>query len=136
MSGNAELRVSCVTRPSSARILRHALAAFLKTLAIEPDWADDILTAVGEALANAIEHAYGGQASGEVELRAQLEASGTLIVSVSDRGRFVERAPRPGRGFGLRIARAIARTVTLDTTNGTQIRMVFESDPDSNSVVC
>ncbi|BDE06413.1 hypothetical protein WPS_16890 [Vulcanimicrobium alpinum] len=64
---------------------------------------------------------------GEVELYARTGAGATLLVDVVDRGRFIERdGGTPGRGFGLRIVRAIAREVTIEPNGGTSVRMVFD----------
>ena len=76
-----------------------------------------------------MEHAYPrGEKSTEryLELRAKLDRKGRLCVVVSDNGSFVDRRPLPGRGFGLRIIRAIAAQLTIDTSDGTRVRMVFE----------
>jgi len=123
--GNSELRINCRARPEAARPMRHAVAAFLAaTGQVDAESCDDILTAVGEALANAVEHAYEGVEENAVELFAKLDAD-TLTVDVFDSGTFIERPPRPGRGFGLRIVEAIAREVHVDVGNGTHIRMTF-----------
>jgi anti-sigma regulatory factor (Ser/Thr protein kinase) len=106
--------------------MRHALGAFLAVHRIDADLSDDILTAVGEALANSVEHAYDElDQPGDVELYARLGADATLAVDVVDGGRFVEHEARPGRGFGLRIVRAIARTVTVERDGGTRVHMLF-----------
>lgn len=105
--------------------MRHAVAAFLAaTGLIDDETSDDVLTAVGEALANAVEHAYEGVEENEVELFARLEDD-ALAVDVFDRGTFIERTPRPGRGFGLRIVEAIARDVRINVGNGTHVQMFF-----------
>ena len=44
-----------------------------------------------------------------------------------DRGTFVNRARRAGRGFGLKIVNATARSVTIDTDGGTHVRMIFDA---------
>ena len=125
MKGHSELRINCRARPAAARPMRHAVAAFLNaTGQVDAESCDDILTAVGEALANAVEHAYEGVEENEVELFARLEDD-TLAVDVFDRGTFIERAPRPGRGFGMRIVEAIASDVHIDVDNGTHVRMIF-----------
>jgi anti-sigma regulatory factor (Ser/Thr protein kinase) len=106
--------------------MRHAVAAFLAaTGCTDQEASDDILTAVGEALANAVEHAYAGAEESEVELFARLEDDRTLSVDVFDRGNFIKREPRPGRGFGMRIVEAIARTVTVNVDDGTHVHMIF-----------
>jgi anti-sigma regulatory factor (Ser/Thr protein kinase) len=128
MRGHSELRLNCLARREAARPMRHAVAAFLAAAGYaDREATDDVLTAVGEALANAVEHAYAeGGTNDEIELVAQLNREGTLAVDVYDRGTFVERALRPGRGFGLRIVKAIAKDVVVETGNGTHVRMIFD----------
>ena len=52
-------------------------------------------------------------------------ADDTLAVDVFDRGKFIERAPRPNRGFGMKIVKAIAQDVSVDVGDGTHVRMIF-----------
>lgn len=131
MTGYSELRINRIARPEAARPIRHAMAAFLAASGrVDEDCSDDILTAVGEALANAVEHAYDGVEESSVELFARLDGDDTLAVDVFDQGTFIERPPRANRGFGLRIVQAIALEVTVNTDNGTHIRMVFRIPPD------
>jgi anti-sigma regulatory factor (Ser/Thr protein kinase) len=126
MTGHSELRINCIARREAARPIRHADAAFLTASGkVDREVQDDILTAVGEALANAVEHAYEGVEESEIELFARLESNDTLAVDVFDRGTFISRAPRPNRGFGMRIVEAIAKAVTVDVDNGTHVRMIF-----------
>jgi anti-sigma regulatory factor (Ser/Thr protein kinase) len=121
--GNLRLELRAVDSTPAA--MRHALSSFLAALKIPEDRRMDIITASGEALANAIEHAYRESDVGGVELHACMERADTLTVEVIDRGAFVEPAERSHRGFGLRIVRAVAQSVSIDTTNGTAIRMTF-----------
>ena len=91
---------------------------------------DDVTTAAGEALANVVEHAYAcsGERSGrDLTLLARVERGGKLCVDVSDRGSFLRRKPLPGRGFGLRIIRAIAGRMRIDTSRGTCVSMTFRT---------
>lgn len=127
MSGPSELRINRIGYPGITRDLRHALMAFLAAVGIEDDTRDDIQTAVGEALANAVEHAYHGVELGEIGLYAHVGGEDTsLCVEVFDRGTFIERDPRPGRGFGLRIAHSIVSSLSIDAANGTHVRMLFD----------
>jgi anti-sigma regulatory factor (Ser/Thr protein kinase) len=127
MTGYSELRINCQARREAASPMRHAVAAFLTAAGCaDRETTDDILTAVGEALANAVEHAYDGVEENAVELFARLEPDHTLAVDVFDNGRFIERAPRPGRGFGMRIVEAIALAVSIDVQNGTHVHMTFK----------
>lgn len=121
---SSELRITCAARPDSAKRMRHALAAFLQVLEVDSEACDDVLTATGEALANAIEHAYDSSEPGVIALEADF-AEAQLAVNVIDRGSFIERDLRPGRGFGLRIIHSIAKSVDISTDQGTQIRMIF-----------
>jgi anti-sigma regulatory factor (Ser/Thr protein kinase) len=127
--GPSQLHLRCEASADRARPLRHALSAFLAAVDVEELFADDVLTAVGEALANVVEHAYpqNGVSAAEMELLASTDDATGLCIDVVDRGRFLERAPRPHRGFGLRIVRAIATEVSIDAGEfGTRVRMVFD----------
>jgi anti-sigma regulatory factor (Ser/Thr protein kinase) len=123
------LRVRCPAQSRFVASLRHALASFLRAHGFAGQQLDDVTTAAGEALANIVEHAYTAAAA-EVDryigLRANVDAQGTLALEVYDGGAFVERRPMRDRGFGLRIIRAIAGRLTIDTSNGTRLRMIFE----------
>jgi serine/threonine-protein kinase RsbW len=126
MMGYSELRINRVARPEVARPIRHAVAAFLAASGrVDDARRDDILTAVGEALANVVEHAYEGRDESEIELLARLENNDTLAVDVFDRGTFIDRPPRPNRGFGMKIVKAIAQNVSVDVADGTHVRMTF-----------
>jgi anti-sigma regulatory factor (Ser/Thr protein kinase) len=130
-----ELRIAHVAHADAAKPLRHALAAFMEALEIDREVREDIIIAVGEALANAVEHAYDAQRPGSVELYARTgDDRGVLLVDVCDRGRFQEREHgTPGRGLGLRIVRAIARTVSIDVDGGTRVQMAFDADRGGQS---
>ncbi len=128
MIERSELRVFSPAKPGTAGPMRHALAAFLTVLEIDPDLSEDILMAVGEALANAVEHAYADATPGVVELYARVDPEELLSIDVADEGNFIEREePRPGRGFGLRIVRTVARAVSVETDGGTRIHMIFNA---------
>ena len=132
MTGRSELRVNRTTADESTPSqLRHTVEAFLNAIDIEPALRDDIIIAVGEAIANAVEHAYERQEPGRVELHVTTDEDNTLLVDVYDRGAFIDRELREGRGLGLRIVRAIARAVSIDTEGGTRIRMVFDAGTPS-----
>lgn len=134
MTGRSELRINRDTGdPGTPKALRHALGSFLTALQIESPLREDIIIAVGEAIANAVEHAYETREPGTVELHASTDADDTLLVDVFDRGAFINRELREGRGLGLRIVRAIARAVSIDTEGGTRIRMVFDTDSSAVS---
>jgi anti-sigma regulatory factor (Ser/Thr protein kinase) len=127
LSTLAELRLRCPAQGRAVAPVRHALRAFLEALGFDREALDDVITAAGEALANTVEHAYVEKTRRrrrDMELRARLDGE-KLQVDVSDHGRFIERAPLPGRGFGLRIVRAIAHEMEIETSGGTRVRMLF-----------
>ena len=129
---DANPSVLCLRCPAQSRYVapvRHALAAFLSAHDFEDYELEDVATAAGEALANIVEHAYVSSAEDAeryLELRAKIERSGRLGLEVFDGGSFIKRRPLAGRGFGLRIIRAIAAQLTIDTSNGTRLVMSFE----------
>jgi anti-sigma regulatory factor (Ser/Thr protein kinase) len=131
MTATHELRITRMASATAPKSIRHALDAFLKTLTLGDDRRQDIILAVGEALANAAEHAYdspdGRSEDDVIELHATATPDGSRIaVEIRDSGRFIERAARADRGFGFRIMRSIAREVAIDTGSGTRVRMTFE----------
>jgi len=126
MIDGSHLRIQQRATPTTTRAIRHALLAFLSAIGVDEDSRDDIHTAVGEALANAAEHAYEGKEIGEIQLSVEV-GQNSLCIDVLDKGNFIERDRRPGRGFGLTIVRAIAREVSVDHSGGTRVRMVFDT---------
>ena len=81
----------------------------------------DLLTAVGEACANAVEHAY-GPAGGTVSICLEYQAPDVIAV-ITDTGRW--RAARGSfRGRGITLMRALSDEVTIDRTDtGTRVRI-------------
>jgi serine/threonine-protein kinase RsbW len=124
---SSELRLRCPAESRYVAPVRRALAGFLQALEFERQRLEDVTTAAGEALANIVEHAYASGVPADqryLELHAKLERA-KLSVEVSDNGTFITRTPLPGRGFGLRIIRAIAKQLTIDTSSGTRVCMTF-----------
>jgi anti-sigma regulatory factor (Ser/Thr protein kinase) len=123
------LRLRCPAQSQYVAPVRHALESFLQAHDFGRQQLEDVTTAAGEALANIVEHAYARcneRADRYLELRARIDRKGRLALDVSDGGTFIERRPLAGRGFGLRIIRAIAGQVTIDaTSDGTRVRMTF-----------
>jgi anti-sigma regulatory factor (Ser/Thr protein kinase) len=125
--GTSELRIVRAADLSVPRQLRHALRAFLDVFALDADFLEDVLLAVGEVLANSVEHGCESGSFHNVELLARSGKNGTLAIEVYDQGTFIERERLPDRGYGLRIVRAIARKVTIETGQGTRVEMLFDA---------
>ncbi len=132
MKPASELRLHCPAQPQYVAHIRQALTAFLEALQFDRAVRDDVTTAVGEALANLVEHAYPGRpdaAERDVQLLARLDGGGRLGVDVSDRGSFIRHEPLSGRGFGLRIIRAIAQQFQIDMMRGRCVSTGFDGPP-------
>ena len=128
MSPASELRLCCPAQSRYVAPARHALASFLEALRFDREFREDVTTAAGEAMANVVEHAYARgrkTPSGHLALRAKLLSDGKLSVDVVDDGSFIERRRPADRGFGLRIIRAVAGQLRIETEDGTRIRMTF-----------
>jgi anti-sigma regulatory factor (Ser/Thr protein kinase) len=101
--------------------MRRALRDWLGAVGANEDEAYDILVAVGEAAANAIEHAY-GPAPAHFEIDADLDGE-TVAITVRDEG--IWRAPRGlhrGRGLGL-IQELMDDFDVARAESGTEVRM-------------
>jgi GAF domain-containing protein/anti-sigma regulatory factor (Ser/Thr protein kinase) len=110
--------------PAEPRILssfRRRVARFLDQVAASATERYEILVAVSEASANAIEHAYGpGDAMFEVRMDRN---GGEISVEITDFGRWREPG-RPDRGRGLPLIRNLMDDVDLSSgPDGTTVRM-------------
>ena len=110
--------------PSQVPQARSDVRDWLADAGAPPEAADDILLACGEAVANAVEHAYRDQPAGEVEVELSLVEPGVVAIAVSDHGRWKEpvAAAHRGRGFGL--MRMLMQDVAVEqSASGTTVRM-------------
>ena len=121
MSQPGEVNVEFPALPESSVKLRRAVRGFLEALRLDGSRVDDVVLAVGEAAANAIEHAYRG-ADGRVKLKAYVSER-HLVVEVRDCGRW-RLGGDPERGRGLGIMRALVDRVSIESTRGgTSVRL-------------
>jgi len=85
-----------------------------------------IALAIGEAVANAIEHAFEGRPTGSIRVEATLLADGMLTCSVRDDGRWLQRetgkAQRRGHGLGL-MSRVCDRMLLRHDPGGTVVEL-------------
>ncbi|MGA9857849.1 MAG: SpoIIE family protein phosphatase [Solirubrobacteraceae bacterium] len=82
---------------------RTELLAWLARTGAHNSLPQRLLLAVGEALSNAVEHAYQDRLPGSMELAVHVDGTGGLAVTVSDRGRWNDRPSGSGRGRGLAV---------------------------------
>ena len=110
------VRLTMPARPEHLYRLRHAMAGYLSALPLEPDRRDEIVLAVGEAAANAVEHAYTDEPEpGPLEVTFWTD-SDAIWVEVRDHGRWREPRPRPrapGQGLGIVLMRRLIDCVLI-----------------------
>ena len=108
--------------PAELSRLRRGLREWLSAEGYAAD-SDEVVLSVCEALSNSIEHAYDFDPCGLIDLRAEIEAS-RLTVTITDNGRW--KVPDPNatqRGRGLTLIEAIMDDYTIETGNGTTVRL-------------
>jgi anti-sigma regulatory factor (Ser/Thr protein kinase) len=125
----------CSQNPADANTVSRARTAFGGWLQqhcpLTTTTAHDVLLAVNEALANAVEHAYAGT-SGNVDLTASYDvAHDTLTATVEDYGHWrppnATADPRfSRRGRGLVLMRALAEDTAIESSEtGTRVSLTW-----------
>ncbi len=117
-----ELDLTLPAQPVSGRLFRQALRRLYLAAGLNEDAIGLLQVAIGEAITNSIQHAYGVQ-GGAVRVKGRVDA-GKLVVDIADSGRW--RDPHDdGGGFGLQILKSIVSDVTIDTDEqGTTVHFV------------
>ncbi len=110
-------------RPERLAGLRREMRGWLAAVGVGPDDTADILLACGEAVANAVEHAFPGVA-GELAVELRVAAGWELTLRVTDTGQW-RLVPTPGdRGRGLPVMRAVMDSIGVDSgMDGTVVTM-------------
>jgi anti-sigma regulatory factor (Ser/Thr protein kinase) len=117
----APIRIELPADRNSVSSARHAVARWLTGAGADDMELYELTVAIGDACANAVEHAYGpGEATFEVG--AEL-VDGDVVIDVRDAGRW--RLPRgSNRGRGLQLMDAFTDSLEIDKTDGgTHVRM-------------
>ena len=124
------LRIMLVADAATLSLVRRRFRRWLDGLGWPRDLRDDIVTAVHEAAANVVDHAYPGQSPGPIRIVARRLAGGLrgqrhVEISVRDWGRWRPAPADPGtRGRGLAMMRALMHRVDLRRLdNGTEVTM-------------
>jgi serine/threonine-protein kinase RsbW len=138
MSDAPVVHLDLPARPEGVGVVRQALVGVADGLALDGSVLADAKMAVTEACTNAVVHAYDERAGRlDVEMFADDHA---LTVVVRDRGSGIQpRANRSGTtalGLGLPLIAALsdAFEVRGGPGIGTEVRMTFEYDRDSDPV--
>ena len=100
------------------RVMRRAVEDWAAAVGLPDEVLDDLQYALGEAAANAVEHAYGN--TGEGEFRYTLEhcpgPDGGVAVEVRDDGRWRPVPTDSGhRGRGVAVLHAVGKDVRIDS---------------------
>jgi anti-sigma regulatory factor (Ser/Thr protein kinase) len=122
----AHLDVRLPAELSSATLARTALRRFLLGTPLGERRSFDAVVAAGEAVANAIEHAYDRRPNQTFTLRARYENQACLIF-VEDGGTWNDVVPLTTRGRGIAMMRELCDTLDIDhTQNGTTVALGFQ----------
>jgi anti-sigma regulatory factor (Ser/Thr protein kinase) len=120
----AEFRFDFSAIPLAVPIVRRTLQRYAARIGLDEDRAWALITAVGEAMANAVEHAYPDR-PGIVRLRVA-SAQAALHASIEDDGRWKQTQKRDERGRGLPLMRALMDGVEIRTNQShTTIRLTL-----------
>jgi anti-sigma regulatory factor (Ser/Thr protein kinase) len=111
----APLEVIFSAESEQLATVRTKLRGWLRSCDVSTRIAQDVLVAVGEAIANAIEHGHRQMPGKQVRLRA-VSTADRLRLIVADSGRW--RISRPDdqslRGHGIALMRALMNEVTIE----------------------
>lgn len=131
------MRLELPAVPAALPGVRRRLGSWLTGLGLGEQERVGVMVAVGEACANAAEHAYRGAEPGPLTVVAEVDVDGVLTVVVQDRGVWRPPDRDPGdRGRGLLIMRQLVDTVVLQEERGTtltlslRLRRSVEEDPE------
>ena len=110
---------------AAAAQCRQQFTHWIATTGAGTERSSDIVLAVYEAIANAVEHAYlAHTAPNSVEVQAQLSPPGALDVAITDTGTWKREGPSSLRGRGLPLMAALSDTSTVITTaHGTTVAL-------------
>lgn len=116
------------------RGLRRRIAAWAQLAALDPLLVDDLQLALGEAAANAVDHAYPPDAPGTFDVQVALRGAGAVHVVVTDHGTWRPVPVDKGhRGRGLDLIRSLGHDVEVRAgADGTVVE--FEMVPEGAPV--
>ena len=130
-------RLELVAVPAALPGIRRRLGTWLMGNGMREQDRVGVMVAVGEACANAAEHAYRGTEPGLIAVTADVDVDGVLTVIVRDEGSWRPPDRDPGdRGRGLMIMRQLVDTVVLrEAPQGTTVtlRLRLRLVPDEES---
>jgi anti-anti-sigma factor len=128
----APLRMRLRAEGAQLRTLRATVQAWAGAAGLSDDATYDLQLAVGEAAANAVEHAYRDRPVGSMDVEL-VDAPGGVRVRVRDHGSWRPVPDDRGhRGRGLDLIREVGDDVVVaadENGAGTEVRFVFSTQP-------
>jgi anti-sigma regulatory factor (Ser/Thr protein kinase) len=122
----AHLDVRLPAEPASSALARTALRRFLASTPLSERRSFDAVVAAGEAVANAIEHAYDRRPNQSFVLRGRYEDHHCTIV-VEDTGLWNDVAPPTTRGHGIAMMRELSDAFEITRTpGGSSVQLDFQ----------
>ncbi|MEV6304761.1 SpoIIE family protein phosphatase [Actinoplanes sp. NPDC051861] len=101
--------------PAALRSARARLGSWLNAAGAAEHDAFALQHAIGELATNAIEHAFGGDFGKDIiEVRATLDQSGTVCVTVADHGGWRAPVRQPARGRGLALTAQLVQSLRVE----------------------
>jgi anti-anti-sigma factor len=121
------LQLDLIADPAALPGVRRRLNSWLTTVGTGEQDRVGVMVAVGEACANAAEHAYRGSEPGPMSVSARVDVDGVLTVTVRDEGTWRPPNRDPGdRGRGLLIMRQLVDGVVLEEEDkGTTVTLTL-----------
>lgn len=127
-TSDAALHRRFVAEARSLGVVRASLRAWGVRQGLSADHLDAVLVVAGEAMGNAVEHAYAGREPGVVTLDVSPALHGEVVVRVSDQGAWRRPSAAGVRGHGMRLMRALSSTLQVDRLpTGTTVRATVPS---------
>lgn len=103
---------------------RAAVREWLLSRGADEEGVGDVLLACGEAVANAVEHAYRTGSSGTVEIELSAPEPDWVALTICDRGSWKEPVAAAHRGRGFALMRMLMHDVDVEhRPDGTTVRM-------------
>jgi anti-anti-sigma factor len=100
--------------PAQLSVVRRAVSRWSIACGLDDDLVEDLQLALGEALSNAVEHAYAGGGDGECTYSLARRPDGSVVAEVTDTGAW--RPPPADKGYrgrGLELISALAQDVEV-----------------------
>jgi serine/threonine-protein kinase RsbW len=128
----SDIRLNLAARAENVPLVRSMLGGLAQTLDMPAERVEDVKLAVTEACTNVVRHAYSDQDRGRIDVAADPDPEGLVIV-VSDTGRGM--VPNPtggGPGLGLPLIAALTDGLEIEQEPGcgSRLRMFFRPTAD------